>query len=410
MSLNKTSANTIVLGKSDKATKGSLNQARYGQNNVVTSNKFQVRTGGKSFFNSRRNNITTSSGYHPHHHTDFHRKNSMNTVTTTSSHSFYNKKNKSADESIISGSSCTENKPTKKMMSIDSVNSHSHGCGSSQTSGHASRSQDSFDMKDIKAEVKAIQIDEQKAAEQSVQSLETLQQIQEAKPGNKRALIVDLPPYLYSIPALASFFEPYGEVAMLQILPQKRMWDADLIDLLGASMCNRLANQSLCAVVEFYSARMAKFIIGILRKRLPILKFRCALLKPSAAIELTNQAENLGLSGVVIMKNKPKAKTTISNDSRNTSMNVSQDISDHEEEPHHEQNIDNNKRRSESESGCEDISSSSRPVGNNQRLPSYAGFSESDNSEHTPADQTSEPTKKAEGQRFVTSFQIKLGR
>lgn len=44
--------------------------------------------------------------------------------------------------------------------------------------------------------------------------MQTLQQIQEAKPGNKRAILTDLPEYLYSIPALASFFEPYGEVAM----------------------------------------------------------------------------------------------------------------------------------------------------------------------------------------------------
>merc|ERR1712178_229590 len=202
------------------------------------------------------------------------------------------------------------NNVNKKMKSADSLGYHS-----SRTSGHASRSKDSFDMDDMKNEVNKMQnvphitIDEEKAAEQSVQSLESLQQIQEAKPGNKRALIVDLPPYLYSIPALASFFEPYGEVAMLQILPQKRMWDADLIDLLGASMCNRLANQSLCAIVEFYSARMAKFIIGILRKRLPILKFRCALLKPSAAIELSNQADNLGLTGAIRLRHIPEQKS-----------------------------------------------------------------------------------------------------
>lgn len=139
-----------------------------------------------------------------------------------------------------------------------------------------------------------------------------LHQLQEAKPGNKRAILVDLPQHLYSIPALASFFEPYGEVAMLQILPQKRMWDSDLIDLMGASMCQRLANQSLSAIVEFHSARMAKFIIGILRKRLPTLKFRCALLKPSAAIELTNQADNLGLVDAVRYRTKSKTSSNIS--------------------------------------------------------------------------------------------------
>lgn len=62
-----------------------------------------------------------------------------------------------------------------------------------------------------------IQQKEQKAAQEATekqQALQTLQQIQEAKPGNKRAILTDLPEYLYSIPALASFFEPYGEVAM----------------------------------------------------------------------------------------------------------------------------------------------------------------------------------------------------
>jgi hypothetical protein len=143
---------------------------------------------------------------------------------------------------------------------------------------------------------------------ESAKAMQALQQIQEAKPGNKRAILTDLPEYLYSIPALASFFEPYGEVAMLQILPLQRMWDGDLIDLLGASMCTRLAQNTYCAIVEFYSARMAKFIIGILRKRLPILKFRCALLKPSAAIELTNQADNLALTNAVRLRHIPDQK------------------------------------------------------------------------------------------------------
>merc|ERR1711937_731286 len=270
------------------------------------------------------------------------------------------------------------------------------GCASSQTSGHASKtpSQDSFGVKDLKHEIKAIEIKEEKAAQKSVESLESLQQIQEAKPGNKRALLVDLPAYLYSIPALASFFEPYGEVAMLQILPSKKMWDEDLVDTLGAAMCHKLSQQSLCAVVEFYSARMAKFIIGILRKRLPILKFRCALLKPSAAIELSNQAENLGLQGVVVMKNKPAAKQTISSDScRDTGSNESEDHDHHMHlEESHQHDANGPRQSVEFESGCEDVSSSENHVMNNnndqnvnnaqnsnaQRLPSYASLTESE--------------------------------
>jgi len=426
---NTKSSNTLVMRKNDKVTNNSHN-FKSGQNNVVTS-KFRSGNNGKSsFFGARRSTLTnsTTTGYNSH------RTNISSGVHTTKK--WQANKNRSQEESVISSSSCTNSNNTSKtgndmitntgnnintnyhQPKTNQPNNHklrsvdSSGCGSSQTSGQGDstssstrnrssmKSTESFDMKDVKHEIKAIEINDDTKDE----SLD-LSQIQEAKPGNKRALLVDLPPYLYSIPALASFFEPYGEVAMLQILPQKRMWDADLIDLLGASMCNKLANQSLCAVVEFYSARMAKFIIGILRKRLPILKFRCALLKPSAAIELTNQAENLGLNGVVVMKNKPVAKN-ISTDSGR----------EHSHESDHEDNISDNLRRtSELESGCDDVSSSDniiRPANNNNRLPSYAEMSESD-SDHSPSDSAHEveqPPAKPEGQRFVTSFQINLGR
>jgi hypothetical protein len=240
----------------------------------------------------------------------------------------------------------------------------------------------------------------------SAQAMQTLQQIQEAKPGNKRAILVDLPEYLYSIPALASFFEPYGEVAMLQILPRQKMWDGDLIDLLGASMCNRLSQNTYCAIVEFYSARMAKFIIGILRKRLPILKFRCALLKPSAAIELTNQADNLGLENAVrlrhISKKQQQSSTSESLDSSSTTSSdgahkvptgllpppvVAEAPTSSEESGLEE--MGSSSRTQTSSSSCHDSSEEERFTTNNQRTTS----------------QTSD-----DKQRFVTSFQIQLNR
>merc|ERR1712048_533448 len=257
----------------------------------------------------------------------------------------------------------------------------------------------------------------------------TLQQIQEAKPGNKRAILTDLPEYLYSIPALASFFEPYGEVAMLQILPLQRMWDGDLIDLLGASMCTRLAQGTYCAIVEFYSARMAKFIIGILRKRLPVLKFRCALLKPSAAIELTNQADNLGLTNAVKLRHKTAAKQPISSDScRDTGSNESEDHDHHMhlDDSHGQRDANGGTRPSvEFESGCEDVSSSENNTrnasnenqnannvqnANAQRLPSYASLTESEHNNDTVQTPTPRPDNNNGQQRFTTSFQITLGR
>lgn len=258
-------------------------------------------------------------------------------------------------------------------------------------------------------------------------AMQTLQQIQEAKPGNKRAILVDLPEYLYSIPALASFFEPYGEVAMLQILPRQKMWDGDLIDLLGASMCNRLSQHSYCAVVEFYSARMAKFIIGILRKRLPILKFRCALLKPSAAIELTNQADNLGLENAVRLRHSKKTSDSLSSANNDNSLDCASTTSSSSGGDV----VKDNKvtpmmtipavvlTSSEGESGLEEMASS----GNNQTSSSSCHDSESDhegrfrrgnvvtNQNNTSSGPTSRTTSGDDNsQRFVTSFNIQLNR
>lgn len=249
---------------------------------------------------------------------------------------------------------------------------------------------------------------EQATAAANAAAMQTLQQIQEAKPGNKRAILVDLPEYLYSIPALASFFEPYGEVAMLQILPRQKMWDGDLIDLLGASMCNRLSQQSYCAVVEFYSARMAKFIIGILRKRLPILKFRCALLKPSAGIELTNQADNLGLENAVRLRHVSKNKT-----SSTTASDSSVHGADNSLDSSSTTSSDNKVilpqatavlvETSSEESGLEEMASS----GQNSN---HSDSDEASSQQSPTAQQSNSRTTSGDEQRFVTSFQIQLNR
>merc|ERR1712048_696110 len=259
--------------------------------------------------------------------------------------------------------------------------------------------------------------------------MQTLQQIQEAKPGNKRAILTDLPEYLYSIPALASFFEPYGEVAMLQILPLQRMWDGDLIDLLGASMCTRLAQGTYCAIVEFYSARMAKFIIGILRKRLPVLKFRCALLKPSAAIELTNQADNLGLTKAVKLRhipaqNKGDTDKKLSDSENGSSGCAASHIVDSESE--NNSNIGNKIGLvdvgpvetpvvSSEESGMDELSSSNNQTESNVSSSSSCNESEPEVNSQNSSNENQESTSSSSSnennnQRFVTSFRIQLNR
>lgn len=279
-----------------------------------------------------------------------------------------------------------------------------------------------------KIQQQAVKIQQQAMAQQVQESatadskaMQTLQQIQEAKPGNKRAILTDLPEYLYSIPALASFFEPYGEVAMLQILPLNRMWDGDLIDLLGGSMCSRLAQGTHCAVVEFYSARMAKFIIGILRKRLPVLKFRCALLKPSAAIELTNQADNLGLPNAIKLRHIPtqsKESDKKLSDSENGSSGCA---ASHTVESDSEHSGINSKINvvqvgpvetpvvSSEESGMDELSSSNNQTESNLSSSSSCNESEPE-VERTQPTSIAEDSQQPDNQRFVTSFRIQLNR
>jgi hypothetical protein len=205
---------------------------------------------------------------------------------------------------------------------------------------------------------------------------------------------------------------------MLQILPMKRMWDGDLIDLLGGSMCSRLAEGTHCAVVEFYSARMAKFIIGILRKRLPVLKFRCALLKPSAAIELTNQADNLGLPNAIKLRHIP----TQSKDDKKLSESENGSsgcAASHTVESDSEHSGINGKINlvqvgpvetpvvSSEESGMDELSSSNNQTESNLSSSSSCNESEPEVERTQP---TNTDSQEPDNQRFVTSFRIQLNR
>ena len=48
-----------------------------------------------------------------------------------------------------------------------------------------------------------------------------------------------------------------------------------------------------CAVIEFMTARVAKFVVGVLRKRIEALNFRIGLLKPGLSDEMIVQKQRL---------------------------------------------------------------------------------------------------------------------
>lgn len=102
--------------------------------------------------------------------------------------------------------------------------------------------------------------------------------------------LTNLPPQMRTIAGLAAFFHPYGEVAQIQVIGPNdptpecvKKWcnDSDL-------------EPSNSAVVEFLTARTAKFVVGVLRKRLAQLNFRVGLIKPGLGDELSYQRNTYG--------------------------------------------------------------------------------------------------------------------
>lgn len=102
--------------------------------------------------------------------------------------------------------------------------------------------------------------------------------------------LTNLPPQMRTIAGLAAFFHPYGEVAQIQIVGPK-----DSIPEGVKKWCNETdLEQSNSAIVEFLTARTAKFVVGVLRKRLAQLNFRVGLIKPGLGDELTYQRNTYG--------------------------------------------------------------------------------------------------------------------
>jgi len=101
--------------------------------------------------------------------------------------------------------------------------------------------------------------------------------------------LADLPAPMRSVTTLAGFFHPYGEIVNIQIIPVGQKFPEE---------CHKFIDtvefeESFCAIVEFLTARVAKFVVGVLRKRIEGLNFRIGLLKPGLAEEMVVQEGRL---------------------------------------------------------------------------------------------------------------------
>lgn len=112
----------------------------------------------------------------------------------------------------------------------------------------------------------------------------------EPKKPHCEVILTDLPPQLRSMQNLATFFHPYGEVSQIQIFAPKDEMPANILKFTG----NTELSNGYSALVEFLTARVAKFVVGVLRKRLRQLNFRVGLVKPGLEEELTIQKNTIG--------------------------------------------------------------------------------------------------------------------
>jgi len=102
--------------------------------------------------------------------------------------------------------------------------------------------------------------------------------------------LTNLPPAMRSIAGLAAFFHPYGEVAQIQMLSP----NDDIPEPVMKWCKEKDVPNGHSAIVEFLTARTAKFVVGVLRKRLAQLNFRVGLIKPGLGDELTYQRTTFG--------------------------------------------------------------------------------------------------------------------
>lgn len=137
---------------------------------------------------------------------------------------------------------------------------------------------------------KAIQRDLKKEARKAEKAEKIKEQGPMVKP-HCELFLADLPPALRSLQTLAGFFHPYGEISNIVFIPAGKCFPNDISR-------RNLFDQSdfastHCAVIEFLTARVAKFVVGVLRKRIEGLNFRIGLLKPGLSDEMKIQSQRL---------------------------------------------------------------------------------------------------------------------
>ena len=103
----------------------------------------------------------------------------------------------------------------------------------------------------------------------------------------RQLILMNLLPELQNLTALATLFKPYGKVYSIKLMEAT---DFSTISVAWKQHLGlQLATAGHGAIVEFETARAAKFCCGVLRKRVYEQNFRVAVIKPGAEQELEQQ-------------------------------------------------------------------------------------------------------------------------
>lgn len=94
---------------------------------------------------------------------------------------------------------------------------------------------------------------------------------------HKRVLAINLPSNMQTIDAVTAVFHPYGDVTLVRVLKPGKQLPFDTKQY--ASKIPELGSVT-CALIDFETARAAKFAVHVLRQRADEIGFRLALLKP----------------------------------------------------------------------------------------------------------------------------------
>jgi len=146
------------------------------------------------------------------------------------------------------------------------------------------------------------------------------QEKQKQGPYNK-VLIVGLSAEYRSLNGVLNIFRPYGDVVSARVYRPYSTLPNEI-----TRWCPSVEVQdSFSAVVEYPTARCAKFAVGVLRERVQSNRYRVVLLKPGAYEEL--QRQKLSILALSQTKDEKTKVTETQSDSGNESFEVTSRVS-----------------------------------------------------------------------------------